>query len=87
MNTETQALQRVEPSESEFGEQLTSWGRGLTESNEYDAWLLVARRILNGDYDEADNSTIQSLTIGLRSIHHPLALAALARLPDNKEKP
>lgn len=51
------------------------------------AWLPVAEAVLRGAFDKADKSTVQSLAIGLRSVPHPLAVDALARLPDNKEKP
>ena len=43
-------------------------------------WLHVARQILAGEFDSADNSTVQSLTIGLRGIRHPLCQQALIRL-------
>jgi hypothetical protein len=43
-------------------------------------WLHVAKQILAGEFDDADSSTTQSLTIGLRSIRHPLCVRALARL-------
>ena len=49
-------------------------------------WLNVARQITNGEFDGADKSTVESLTIGLRRIPHPLCREALARLPDNPEK-
>lgn len=50
------------------------------------AWLPTARQVLAGEFDGADLSTIESLTIGLRNIQHPLCREALARLPKNKEK-
>jgi hypothetical protein len=43
-------------------------------------WLHVARQILAGEFDGADNSTAQSLTIGLRGIRHPLCQQALIQL-------
>ena len=43
-------------------------------------WLHIARQILAGEFDGADNSTVQSLTIGLRGIRHPLCQQALIRL-------
>ena len=43
-------------------------------------WLHVARQILAGEFDGTDNSTIGSLTIGLRGIRHPLCQQALVRL-------
>jgi len=51
-------------------------------------WLHIARQILNGEFDNADASTIESLTIGLRTmIQHPHCRAAMERLPNDKEKP
>jgi hypothetical protein len=41
---------------------------------------------LAGEFDGADLSTVESLTIGLRRINHLLCKQALTRLPDNKEK-
>jgi hypothetical protein len=49
-------------------------------------WLHVAKQVLAGEFDGADKSTVESLTIGLRLIQHPLCRKALARLPQNKEK-
>jgi hypothetical protein len=43
-------------------------------------WLHVAKQILAGEFDGAYGSTVASLKIGLRSIHHPLCVRALARL-------
>jgi len=44
-------------------------------------WLHVARQILAGEFDGLlDSSTRESLTIGLRSIPHPLCRRALERL-------
>jgi len=43
-------------------------------------WLHIARQILAGEFDGADNSTVESLTIGVRGIRHPLCEQALARL-------
>ena len=50
-------------------------------------WLHVARQILAGEFDGADGTTVESLTIGLRAIPHRLCERALARLPANKGKP
>ena len=41
------------------------------------SWLHIARQILAGEFDGADSSTVQSLTIGLRNIGHPLCRRAL----------
>ena len=43
-------------------------------------WLYIARQVLQGEFDAADRSTVESLTIGLRGIRHPLCQQALARL-------
>ena len=48
------------------------------------AWLHVARQILAGEFEGADSSTVASLTIGLRSILHPLCQRALERLAKGK---
>jgi hypothetical protein len=44
------------------------------------AWLHVAKQVLAGEFVRCDSSTRESLTIGLRSIPHPLCSRALARL-------
>ena len=44
------------------------------------AWLHVAKQVLAGEFVRCDSSTRESLTIGLRSIPHPLCLRALAQL-------
>jgi hypothetical protein len=49
------------------------------------AWLHVARQILAGEFVGADRSTVESLTIGLRGIRHPLCRQALAQL--NPQRP
>ena len=49
-------------------------------------WIHVARQVLAGEFDGADPSTFESLTIGLRVIPHPLCREALARLPNNRKK-
>ena len=43
-------------------------------------WIYVAQQILAGEFDGADRSTVQSLTVGLRSIQHPLCRRSLERL-------
>ena len=47
-------------------------------------WLHVARQVLAGEFDGCDCSMRESLTIGLRSIQHPLCQQALTRLKKNK---
>ncbi len=41
---------------------------------------------LAGEFDGCDNSTRESLTIGLRSISHPLARRSLEKLNFNSRK-
>jgi hypothetical protein len=43
-------------------------------------WLHVAKQVLAGEFVGCDGSTRESLTIGLRSIRHPLCERALMRL-------
>ena len=43
-------------------------------------WLHIARQVTEGEFDGADRSTVESISIGLRSIPHPLCRRALARL-------
>jgi hypothetical protein len=43
-------------------------------------WLHVAKQVLAGEFDGADGSTRESITIGLRSIAHPVCRQALQRL-------
>lgn len=43
-------------------------------------WLHVARQVLAGEFDGGDGSTRESVTIGLRSVAHPLCQRALERL-------
>ena len=62
--------------------ELLSWLEGRSEGLSADCapWLHIARQILAGEFDDADNSTVQSLTIGVRSIMHPTCQQALIRL-------
>lgn len=63
---------------------LLSWlANGQPLPPDQAGWLPVARQILLGEFDGADRSTVQSLTIGLRNIVHPLCQAALERLQRN----
>lgn len=43
-------------------------------------WLHIARQILAEEFDGADRSTVESLTIGVRNIPHPLCRRALEHL-------
>jgi hypothetical protein len=51
------------------------------------AWLPIARQVLAGEFDDADGSTLLSLTIGLRGITHPVCRHALERLRHRGAKP
>src|SRR5262245_36226997 len=64
---------------------LEATGAGLPRDQA--PWLHIAKQVMAGEWDGADLSTIESITIGLRSIQHPLCKQALTRLPDNEEKP
>lgn len=44
------------------------------------AWLPVADRVLAGDYRDCDETTRESLSIGLRGIEHDRCRAAMVRL-------
>ena len=50
-------------------------------------WLYVARQILAGEFEGADRSTRESLTIGLRSIRHPVCESALQALAVKRPRP
>jgi len=43
-------------------------------------WLHVAKQVMAGEFDGADKSTVESLTIGLRAVNHALCRLALERL-------
>jgi hypothetical protein len=43
-------------------------------------WLHVARQVLDGEFQNADRSTVESLVRGLRGIDHPVCQKAMARL-------
>lgn len=43
-------------------------------------WIPIAKRVLRGEFINADWSTVESLKIGLRSIQHPLCIQASALL-------
>jgi len=47
-------------------------------------WLHIARQILAGEFEGGDNSTVQSLTTGLRSVPHPSCREALVRLQKHR---
>jgi hypothetical protein len=44
------------------------------------SWLHVAKQLFAGEFDGADNYTLQSLTVGLRAIRDPRCQRALERL-------
>jgi hypothetical protein len=43
-------------------------------------WLHIARQVLESEFDGADRSMTESLTIGLRSVNHPDCRRAVERL-------
>jgi hypothetical protein len=47
-------------------------------------WLHVAKQVLAGEFDGCDKSMRESLTIGLRGIHHPIAGKAMEYLKGKK---
>lgn len=47
-------------------------------------WIKIAKRILAGEYDGADESTRESLMIGLRSWQDPLCQQAMKKLKELK---
>jgi hypothetical protein len=48
------------------------------------SWLHISRQILADEFEGADSSTVASVSIGLRSILHPLCQRALERLARGK---
>ena len=62
--------------------ELLSWleGRAAGLRQDQIPWLHIAKQVLAGEFDGADRSMRESLTIGLRSIKHPLCRRALERL-------
>ena len=49
-------------------------------------WLYIARQVLAREFDGCDDSTRESLCIGLRSVPHPLCRCALERLATRSGK-
>ena len=43
-------------------------------------WINIARQIMDGEFHGSDGTTIESLTIGVRSIDHPLCKRAMEML-------
>jgi hypothetical protein len=68
--------------------ELLDWLEARTHNLPSDCapWLHVAKQILAGEFIGADKSTVTSLTIGLRSINHPLCQQALNRLNQSRNK-
>lgn len=62
--------------------ELLDWLEGRTAGLAPDCvpWLNVAKQVLAGEFDGCDDSTRESLAIGLRSIPHPACQRALKRL-------
>ena len=63
-------------------EELLSWLKARVDGLSVDRapWLHIAKQVLAGEFHDADKSTVESLTIGLRSIQHPVCERALERL-------
>lgn len=71
-----------EPSETDLPVALPPTGKQASEPSEFlppdqAPWLPVARQILDGEFEGADGSTRESLTIGLRSIQNPVCASAI----------
>jgi hypothetical protein len=49
-------------------------------------WLHIARQVLQREFDGADRSMRESLTIGLRATNHPSCQQALERLSANAKQ-
>ena len=66
--------------------EIISWLKSVADRLAPDTapWLHIARQVLAGEFNGADNSTVQSLMIGLRSIQHPLCQRAVAQLKINQ---
>jgi hypothetical protein len=64
--------------------ELLSWLEARAEGLNADCapWRHTAKQVLAGEFDGAGKSTVESLTIGLRNIAHPLCMAAMVRLLD-----
>ena len=54
----------------------------LTPDSE--SWLHVARQVIGGEFDQADDLTKKRLLIGLRSVPHPFCWKAIIRLLDDR---
>jgi hypothetical protein len=50
------------------------------EEKKFESWVAIARRVIRGDYNKSDSSTIMSITIGIRGCKHPDCQRALAVL-------
>jgi hypothetical protein len=55
-------------------------GRDAGLAPDCQPWLHVAKQVLSGEFEGADGSTVESLTVGLRGIRHALCQQALIRL-------
>jgi len=43
-------------------------------------WIAIAQRVINGDYNKADGTTVHSLSIGLRGYNDEICQRALQML-------
>jgi hypothetical protein len=60
-------------------------GQGAGLAPDCVPWIHVARQVLDGEFDDCDGSTRESVTIGLRSIRHPLCVRAMEHLNQRTE--
>lgn len=70
--------------EEREGGEVTSDGYELRSDEE--PWVGIADKVMDGEFDDADDSTRVSVQIGLRSIHHPKCQDAVKRLEDPSKK-
>jgi hypothetical protein len=61
-------------------------GRAAGLAPDCQPWLHVAKQVLAGEFEGADDSTVTSLVIGLRSIGHPVCKRAVEQLTRQQEK-
>lgn len=50
------------------------------EAKKETEWLAIAKRVLKGEFRNADRATLQSIAIGLRSNRHPDAKKAVTMI-------
>ena len=77
-------LVRLREHRTELRRHLADTASGLTADQL--PWLHVARQVLAGEFAGANRSLRDSVSIGLRSIPHPLCLRALETLTAPKSR-